>query len=289
MAPKLASFGELSDVAEACEPSSDGKKPKFLMPPSFTYFDPDDNAYFGMIHKPKLEIPLDEMASALELIPDEHIYPFQDDAITAISDVPLATAPDALNFGSAADLQGIYIKRPAIKDYDWYKEEDCLSMLPSTLLEEAVALHHISQLEHPNIVKFHGCRTRRGRITGLVLDRFANDLERHLREGKRVDKERILAGLVSAVHHLHSLGWAHNDIKPDNIMVNERDAESVLVDFGSSHRIGAKLTSSRGTAGWMEEGDDYMTSKESHDICALEKVRLWLDNPTLKSSRRPSG
>jgi len=90
-----------------------------------------------------------------------------------------------------------------------------------------------------------------------------------------------LRGLEAGVHHLHSLGWAHNDVNPANVVVGA-DGEPAMVDFGSCPRIGDKLGASRGTPGWMENGDEYTTSKESHDIAALDKIRAWLDNPTFK-------
>ncbi|KAI1103362.1 hypothetical protein F4804DRAFT_333334 [Jackrogersella minutella] len=121
--------------------------------------------------------------------------------------------------------------------------------MPQTLLEEAVAYDH--------------------------------DLSDFLEYGNTVDKEQIMSGLESAVRHLHSIGLAHNDVKPRNIMVDEKIGEPILIDFGSCHKIGDKMTSSRGTDGWLEE-DDYLISKESRDITALDKMCAWLDKPTFE-------
>ncbi|KAI1139119.1 kinase-like protein [Hypoxylon sp. FL0543] len=277
MAPNIKSFQDLSYVAEAFTPGSQGDNEDFLYT-FFTYFDADDHAYFGKVQKPKLEMSLEEFSSALTSIPDEEVYP-----ILTKSEYLLGPAPDDLNLAREAELKGVYIKRPPIKDYDWYKEEDCLSTIPATLLEEAAALQHISHYEqHPNLVKFHGCRVRRGRITGLMMDRYKYDLNEFMRWRNTVDKERFLYCLESAIRRLHSLGLAHNDINPRNIMVNEASGEPVLVDFGSCHKIGDKLTASLGTPGWTEDGDDYTISKESHDIAALDKIRSWLDKPTYR-------
>ncbi|KAK0111133.1 hypothetical protein ONS95_001509 [Cadophora gregata] len=89
--------------------------------------------------------------------------------------------------------------------------------------------------------------------------------------------EPFLEALESAIHHLHSLNWAHNDLNPRNILVNEAGMP-VLIDFGSSHEIGKKLTTSRGTKGWID-GDmkDYTTSEKRYDTPALAKIRVWLD------------
>jgi serine/threonine protein kinase len=108
-------------------------------------------------------------------------------------------------------------------------------------------------------------------------------LERLSQHGIRtIDKEPFIEALESVIHHLHSLGWAHNDLNPGNIPVNEAGMP-VLIDFISSHLIGKKLTNRRGTKGWIDEDiKDYTTSKKRHDISALCKIRAWLDEPTIK-------
>lgn len=90
-----------------------------------------------------------------------------------------------------------------------------------------------------------------------------------------------MAALESAVKHLHSLGLAHNDIDPRNIMV-DATGMPILIDFGSCREVGRKLGVSRGTTGWIQ-GDSlaYDTSEAGHDLFALEKVRAWLDEQEL--------
>lgn len=154
-----------------------------------------------------------------------------------------------------------------------------MDLIPLMLLDEARALGRVSQHPHPGIIKYHGCRVRRGRITGLLLDRYPSNLEQYRKDpAGTIDKKAFVAALESAVHHLHSLGLAHNDINPGNILI---DAESmpVLIDFGSCCKIGQKLGASRGTVGWVEgDMDDYTTSETRHDTFAVEKIRGWLDD-----------
>lgn len=89
-----------------------------------------------------------------------------------------------------------------------------------------------------------------------------------------------MQALKSAISHLHSIGWAHNDLNPSNIMV-DKEAMPILIDFGSAREIGAKLGTSRGTKGWIDgEIKDYHTSDSIHDVFAIEKLRTWLDGPT---------
>lgn len=261
MAPQVTSYKDLHLLCEAFD-----KATRDFLYTTFAVIDDDDVVYFCQLDISKLKISFEQFTSALSPIPDEDIFP----------DLPrnekLTVAPEPL----AGDF---YIKRPRLSMYDVYKEHDILSVLPSLLLEEAHALQIVSQRPHPNIIGYHGCRVRRGRITGLVLDRYENDLNHYLKDGiGTIDKEAFMAALGSAVHHLHSLGMAHNDINPANIMVTE-GGMPVLVDFGSCREVGHKMTTSRGTPGWVDEEDDYTTSEERHDVFALGKIRTWLDRP----------
>lgn len=89
---------------------------------------------------------------------------------------------------------------------------------------------------------------------------------------QELHQDRFLEALESAVDHLHSLGLAHNDINPDNIMVE--NGAPVLIDFGSCQPFGKRLQS-LGTEGWYEEL--FFTSEQKHDVCSLTKLGGWLD------------
>jgi serine/threonine protein kinase len=92
---------------------------------------------------------------------------------------------------------------------------------------------------------------------------------------EQLDKARFFAALESAIDYLHSLGLAHNDINPGNIMV--KDEMPVLIDFGSCQPYGKNLRS-LGTKGWYEEL--FFTSEKKHDVYSLAKLRDWLDKPS---------
>lgn len=58
----------------------------------------------------------------------------------------------------------------------------------------------------------------------------------------------------------------------------------ILIDFGSSHEIGKKLSTSRGTKGWIDEDmTKCTTSEKRHDIYALGRIRKWLNEPTFET------
>ncbi|KAG8169406.1 hypothetical protein KVR01_000151 [Diaporthe batatas] len=235
---------------------------------TFALVDDDDVAYFGESNHPRHSITFDQLTSALVPIPDNDVFPewaFHCGKLTLAQDT----------------LMDYYIKRPNLPLYDVFKEHNVLELIPKDLLEEARVMEVLAEHPHPNIVRYHGCRVHRGLITGLVLDRHPNTLTDYLRNKiGSLDKGPFMKALELAIHHLHSLGLAHNDVNPGNILV-DLEGMPVLIDFGSARAIGAKLGTSRGTKGWIDVSmDDYHTSDKQHDLFALEKIRDWLDNPT---------
>jgi serine/threonine protein kinase len=238
---------------------------------TFAFIDEDDRVYFGQLDLPKRQISFEQYASALQPIPDEDIFPelSSSEQLTLFQN---ASLPDT----------GFYIKRPKMIMYEEFKEKGALDIIHMSLLEEICALEAISKHPHPNIVRYHGCRVRRGRITGLVLDKYEYDLEFYVRCGiGTINKEAFMAALVSAVQHLHANDLAHNDITPSNIMVND-SGMPVLIDFDSCYKVGDNVLLCHSTEGWRDEKDDYRISKASHDVFALSKICVWLDNPTFE-------
>jgi serine/threonine protein kinase len=257
MVPKITSWKDFSKIWESSE------KDKFLHC-GFEIYDENDVAYLGKIQVRRLNILPEQFEAALQVIADDEIYP----------------EPPHQNLTLASENPGmdVFIKRPSLIDYDFYKGEDGsgLSQLRFLLLDEVLALETISKERHPNIVQYYGCRMKRGRITGINLEKvpghnLRNLLERNLGS---IQMEPFMDALTKTVNFLHSIGLSHNDICPQNVMV--RNGRPVLVDFGSCRRTGERMGASGGSIGWKEEGDDYLTSKNSHDIYGLKKISRWI-------------
>lgn len=74
-----------------------------------------------------------------------------------------------------------------------------------------------------------------GRSISDVLGEYLRKNSRHF------SNKRIMKIGIQAVHHirmLHSVGYMHEDIKPNNILVGrENDRRVVLIDFGLSKKI----------------------------------------------------
>lgn len=230
----------------------------------------DDMRYYGQLNKPKADISLQHATSALSRIPDEEIFPRWPQHLA------LTKAPEELP-------SNVFINRVRMALYDTFLEHNVVHLLPEAFIEEAEAMEVLASQPHPNIVGYHGCHVRRGYITGLVLDRHDNDLCSYLKSGRTIpDNEFFMKSLESAAHHLNSLGWAHNDLNPTNVLVAE-DMRPILIDFGSARRMGDTLSTSRGTKGWIDcEMKDYTTSVIHHDTSALAKIRAWIERPVFE-------
>jgi serine/threonine protein kinase len=97
-------------------------------------------------------------------------------------------------------------------------------------------IKNLLRLDHPNIIKLIKAKQSPRNIYmimelikgGTLHDRI--DLYRRLTESVTC---RYARQLISAVHHMHTVGIVHRDIKLENIMVTE-DEKLVLIDFGYS-------------------------------------------------------
>ncbi|KAL7935800.1 kinase-like domain-containing protein [Trichoderma chlorosporum] len=229
---------------------------------SFAIVDSEENAYHGHIEGMRSKQLTVEIArESLLPIPDEEIYPI-------FPPTGLTVAPD--------DCSGRHVKRTAWATYPDLKGT---ALLPKLMLQEAETMEFLAQHPHPNIVGYHGCRVKRGRIAGLVLETFPlnHDLAMATQRPESfrglLDKDRIMTGLRAAVDHLHSMGLAHNDINPANIMLGE-GGEAKLIDPGSCQPVGGRLMSC-GTFGWCKEM--FYTSETAHDEYGLELLGPWLE------------
>lgn len=77
----------------------------------------------------------------------------------------------------------------------------------------------------------------------------------------------IIIGVANIMHEIHSLGLLHNDLTPDNILVN-RYKQWMIIDFGISNMVGKDIGSA-GTENYrLYEGENYIPDEMS-DIYAL--------------------
>lgn len=253
-APRIESARDLSPLYEAFSEEDDKNGNPIFLYSSFGFISNEYIAYFGKSKLRKYDLTSKDIRESLELLPDEDVYP------KAPRDITTSTIPIDSN---------VFLKRPKL-----HTDFIGTGLLPKLVLQEVKILELLLHSPHPNIIRYHGCLIKRGRIVGIVLDRYPMTLKQRLENGmQHFNVEKCMSNITSAVSHLHSLGLAHNDLTPMNIMIDEHDTP-VIIDFGSCQPFSCELITA-GTPGWVDE--DFAHSAQDHDETALGKLQTWLE------------
>ena len=115
----------------------------------------------------------------------------------------------------------------------------------------------VSKLEHPNIVKIHDASIEED-IPYIAMD-YISGYSMALRLKRREyitvgECIRISKAVLSALTEAHKLGVVHGDIKPANIMYDDRGKTYIITDFGAAyteHRERQKENKIIGTPSYM--------------------------------------
>lgn len=109
----------------------------------------------------------------------------------------------------------------------------------------------VTNLEHPNIVKLLGFGKEDERAY-MVMEYISGGTLSDILKSKgrlaRAEALAILEKMAEALDHAHSRGIVHRDIKPGNVMVDEK-GRPVLMDFGIARM--AAMTQLTATGGMM--------------------------------------
>lgn len=223
---------------------------------TFVYLDKNEDPWFGLVtRKRKQDVTVEDIRNALRRVPN--------------TTFPQAYA--SLTIAREEGLLDYHVKRPNFLLLDDEEEAD---LLPQMFLDEVQILEFLKQRPHPNIVQYYGCRVKHGRITGILLEKHETSLHYLREKDTRLEVGRYLKGLRAGVEHLHSLGLAHNDLNPSNILI-DKENNPVIIDFDSCRKFGQRLVSA-GTPGWMHE--DYEYSERRNDEEALQRIEAWLNH-----------
>ncbi|KAK0976013.1 hypothetical protein LTS01_013647 [Friedmanniomyces endolithicus] len=241
--PTKPTIHTLRDLTTICEVlDSDTLQ---LRHSNFSYVDQHDYVWFGRAYQPKLTLDAAKVSQALQLLPDAKAYPLAPEGLTVVAHVNASTT---------------YTKRPKLSLVD---DDEAPGLSSWILLQEH---------PHPNIVQYLGCTVRRGYITGIVLERCNTTLQKQSEnDSLSLNVRPLMCGIRAGVAHLHSLGYAHNDLNPMNIGINY-DGRAIVLDLGSCGMFGSALVSA-GTPGWA---DEIYTSEPENDLKAMELLEAWL-------------
>lgn len=252
--PAIRSLRDLHILSEVFDQVADQR---VFLHCSFYVLGEDYVAYFGQSKKSKFDLTVHDILEDLKRIPDHEIYPPAPTTVTTFTK----------NINSE-----FHVKSAKLLDYeDWAGK----NFLADLCLGEVEILETLRQHPHPTIVKYHGCLVKRGRIVGIVLDRYKTRLFERVQNAKPgdFDYQACIEAIETGVKHLHSLGLAHNDLNPYNIMLNDLDSPRII-DFGSCRPFGNELISG-GTPGWVDEFSPISDQKQ--DESAIVKIRTWME------------
>ncbi|TQN73492.1 Maternal embryonic leucine zipper kinase [Colletotrichum shisoi] len=210
----------------------------------------------------------DDLVKLLQPIPRDRIYPeFPADELTLFR-------PQ-----QGADSEALYLKAPKLGHY-----QDGSDDLAVRLLSEARVHERILRNPHPNLDSYLGCVVEEGRLVRLALKRYGESV--HDRSQSATPRgftfqQRMgcMDQVEAAAAHLHSLGLAHNDISPSNIMF-DNTGRAVLIDFDSCAPLGNTLTKGGLVSGWKGpiagEGPQFHRSSATCDELAIQEIRRHL-------------
>ena len=120
-------------------------------------------------------------------------------------------------------------------------------------------INTLSDLWHPNIMKLHEVVDQRTHVH-LVMELCQGmSVYHHIKKmpDQRLPEDtckHIFKQLVRATAYMHSKGYAHRDLKLDNILMDVATKNIKIIDFGFSLRAKAdeKLTVFCGTPHYMD-------------------------------------
>ena len=72
------------------------------------------------------------------------------------------------------------------------------------------------------------------------MDLTAFMREKQKKDGRRLNEEEIkiiMKQVLSSLDYLHTKGYLHRDVKPENFIINEKTLEVKMIDFGTCREI----------------------------------------------------
>ena len=120
----------------------------------------------------------------------------------------------------------------------------------------------IARLNHPNIIALYDFGEERG-IAFLVMELAPGGTlhERARRFETLADAVAALAPVGDALQYAHDRGVVHRDVKPVNILINERE-QPVLADFGLARIVDESLDVAADDEALIEGTPHYMAPEQ---------------------------
>jgi hypothetical protein len=167
------------------------------------------------------------------------------------------------------------------------KRPDLLKLGPMLLESSSVAMVTLREITrgemlrknpHPNVCSYFGVIVNSDNlVSSLVFDRYDMTLMDLVKYRHQFDGKACMRAIEKGLKHLHSLGYIHYDLKPENVFYSCRDKRFVLGDFDASQRIGARIQLKFGAEGWRPPfivGEN--TAHPECDWYGFKVLKFWL-------------
>ncbi|CAG2100353.1 unnamed protein product [Medioppia subpectinata] len=108
-------------------------------------------------------------------------------------------------------------------------------------------LYTMTKLKHPNIIGIHDIFTIGNRIYVFMDLADGGDILDLIKNGavSEVKAKPLYKGVADALKYIHSKGFAHRDIKSENILLNKTRTVAKIADFGFSRTCFDNKTGTR--------------------------------------------
>jgi hypothetical protein len=128
-----------------------------------------------------------------------------------------------------------------------------------------------ASFSHPNIVPVHAVEERDGVLAFAMGFVEGESVAERVRRAGPLDVRsivRLLQDIGYALAYAHGRGVVHRDIKPDNVMLERATGRALLMDFGISRSITAKVEGKGATQGLTRVGEvvgtaEYMSPEQA--------------------------
>lgn len=204
----------------------------------------------------------EELVALLDPVPKEAIYPeIPTQGLTVYK-------PQQ---GDGNELP--YFKAPKLGKY-----HDGSDDLAARLLQEASVYEKLLRNPHPNLASYLGCVVEAGRAVRLALKGYNKTLYERLQRETRQEfgeqqRQACMDQTEAAAAHLLSLGLAHNDISPSNIMFDD-NGQAILIDLDTCAPQGTPLVKGGWITSWKGPvADEGRRFKQSSAACDTEAIQ----------------
>ncbi|KAJ4174304.1 hypothetical protein NW754_004719 [Fusarium falciforme] len=153
-------------------------------------------------------------------------------------------------------------------------KKDPTNWTADVFLGEIKAHQLVEEHPHRNLVEFKGCLEKDGLVVGVLQKRYPTALNFRVeaRSQPPYSATAFYDDIEAGLRHLHSLGFAHNDLNPANVMVDAED-RPIVIDLGATRPLGQVLHQG-GTPGWCDGFQ--MTSCVANDEIGLRLMKEYL-------------